>query len=216
MPDFELEGAYLKEHSGAVIAGVDEAGRGPWAGPVVAAAIILDIEALSQDLWETLDDSKKLTAARRETLFDTLHEYGVAIVGVGQADVKEIDSINILNATYRAMARAVDDLDCEVGLALVDGNKVPPLPCDVTPVVKGDGKSLSIAAASVIAKVTRDRLMTELAAAYPGYGWETNMGYGTAKHQAALARLGVTPHHRRSFAPIRAALSAAALKQGFI
>jgi ribonuclease HII len=215
MPDFELERAYLKKHPGAVIAGVDEAGRGPWAGPVMAAAVILDAEKLPSDLCDKLDDSKKLTAPRREVLFAALYESGAAMISIGHADVQEIDSVNILNATYRAMARAVEALNCKVALALVDGDKVPPLPCDTMSVIKGDGKSLSIAAASVIAKVTRDRLMTELAAACPGYGWETNMGYGTAKHQAAIAQLGITPHHRRSFAPIRVALGAAAVRTEF-
>ena len=209
MPDFELEHAHLKKHPGAIIAGIDEAGRGPWAGPVVAAAVILDVTALPLDLREKLDDSKKLTATRRDTLFDALVNCDAATIGVGQASVQEIDDINILNATYRAMARAVEALNTKLDLALIDGNKIPPLPCRATSVVKGDGKSLSIAAASVIAKVTRDRLMKGLAGQCPGYGWETNMGYGTAKHQAALAQLGVTPHHRRSFAPIRAVLALA-------
>jgi ribonuclease HII len=209
MSDFELEQAYLEKHPGAIVAGIDEAGRGPWAGPVVAAATILNIETLPSDLRDKLDDSKKLTARRREILFSALHDSSAAIIGVGQATAQEIDDINILNATYRAMARAVEALRHKVDLALVDGNRIPPLPCRAIPVIKGDGKSLSIAAASVIAKVTRDRLMTGLAGQHPGYGWETNMGYGTAKHQAGLARLGVTQHHRRSFAPIRAALGAA-------
>ncbi len=208
MPDFDLENAYIKTHPGAVVAGVDEAGRGPWAGPVVASAVILNIDELPADLIDGLDDSKKLTALRRDVLFSALHNCGAATIGVGQADVQEIDTLNILKATYRAMERAIDDLGHEVSLALVDGNRAPPLPCAVTTVIKGDGKSLSIAAASVIAKVTRDRHMTGLAAAFPGYGWETNMGYGTAKHQDAIDRLGVTDHHRRSFAPIKAALGA--------
>jgi ribonuclease HII len=209
MPDFELENAHLKKHPSAIIAGIDEAGRGPWAGPVVAAAVILDVKALSLDLHNGLDDSKKLTATRRDELFDTLVNCDAVVIGVGKADVQEIDDINILNATYRAMARAVEALNTDLDLALVDGNRLPPLPCRAIPIVKGDGMSLSIAAASVIAKVTRDRLMKVLADKCPGYGWETNMGYGTAKHQAALARLGVTPHHRRSFAPIRRALESA-------
>jgi ribonuclease HII len=209
MPDFELEQAYLEKHPGAIVAGIDEAGRGPWAGPVVAAATILNVEKLPSNLRDKLDDSKKLTARRREILFSALNDSSAAIIGVGQATAQEIDDINILNATYRAMARAVEALRNKVDLALVDGNKIPPLSCRAMSVIKGDGKSLSIAAASVIAKVTRDRLMTGLAGQHPGYGWETNMGYGTAKHQAGLARLGVTQHHRRSFAPIRAALGAA-------
>lgn len=209
MPDFDLEYDYLKNHPRAIVAGVDEAGRGPWAGPVVASAAVLNIDKLPPDLLSGLDDSKKLTAIRRDALFTALQKCGAATIGVGLADVQEIDTLNILKATYLAMARAIDDLGQQVDLALVDGNRAPPLPCAVTTVIKGDGKSLSIAAASVIAKVTRDRLMAGLAATFPGYGWETNMGYGTAKHQDAIARLGVTVHHRRSFAPIKAALNAA-------
>lgn len=207
MPDFSFEQAVLKNAPGAVIAGVDEAGRGPWAGPVVAGAVILDPTRLPDALRQGLDDSKKLSHARREELYELLRGCDAAVIGVGQADVGEIDSLNILNATFRAMERAVADLGRTVTVALVDGNRAPKLMCDVQTIVKGDGRSLSIAAASVIAKVTRDRLMTELAAAYPGYGWDSNMGYGTAAHQEGLARLGVTQHHRRSFAPIRARLA---------
>jgi ribonuclease HII len=134
-------------------------------------------------------------------------------IGVGRAEVHEIDSLNILNATFRAMERAVAALGRIVTHALVDGNRPPKLSCEIQCIVEGDGKSLSIAAASVIAKVTRDRVMTELAAQHPGYGWETNMGYGTAAHYEGLARLGVTPHHRRSFAPVRATLAGVPAQQ---
>ena len=206
-PSFKFERAVLKRAPGAVIAGVDEAGRGPLAGPVVAAAVILDYKKTPKDLRLGLDDSKKLSAVRREELYGLLCACGAAVIGVGQADVHEIDSINILNATFRAMARAVAALGRSVSVALVDGNRPPPLTCAVETIVEGDGKSLSIAAASVIAKVTRDRLMLNLAAQHPGYGWETNMGYGTAEHCDAIARLGVTLHHRRSFAPVRAQLA---------
>ncbi len=215
MPNFDLEQTQLKKNPSAVIAGIDEAGRGPWAGPVFAAAVILDVDTLPRALRAGLDDSKKLSAQRREKLFDALRGSEAATIGVGHADVTEIDSINILNATYRAMERAVANLGCDITLALVDGNRAPKLPCSVTPVIKGDGKSLSIAAASVIAKVTRDKIMTDLAASFPGYGWETNMGYGTAAHQAGIAKLGVTPHHRRSFAPIKAALNPKGVQQKF-
>ena len=207
MPDFSFEQAVLKKIPGAVIAGVDEAGRGPWAGPVVAGAAILDPARLPEALLRGLDDSKKLSHARREELYALLCGCDAAVIGVGQADVNEIDGLNILNATFRAMERAVAALGRKVTMALVDGNRAPKLTCDVQTIVKGDGKSLSIAAASVIAKVTRDRLMTALAATHPGYGWDSNMGYGTAAHQEGLARLGVTEHHRRSFAPIRARLA---------
>ncbi len=195
MPDFSLE-----EAAGGLVAGVDEAGRGPWAGPVVAGAAILDRAGLSGVLRWGLDDSKKLKRRRREELLKALE--AEARIGVGVADVAEVDSLNILRASLLAMARAVGDLGVVPDLALVDGNRRPNLPCPVVCVVKGDGRSLSIAAASIAAKVTRDRIMADLARAHPGYGWERNSGYGTAEHQAALRRLGVTPHHRRSFAPV--------------
>jgi ribonuclease HII len=182
---------------GATICGVDEAGRGPWAGPVVAAAVVLDRD----DIPPGLNDSKKLTARRRAILFDAIR--GAASVGVGLASVEEIDSLNILRANDLAMGRAIAALQPLPGAALIDGNRVPPgLPCRAQALVGGDGRSLSIAAASIIAKVTRDRIMSELAKAHPGYGWERNQGYGTAEHRAALTRLGVTPLHRRSFRPI--------------
>lgn len=207
MPTFTFERAVLKKSPGAIVAGVDEAGRGPLVGPVFAAAVILDIAKTPKVLVQGLDDSKKLSAARRAELYEILCACG-AVIGVGRADVDEIDSINILNATFRAMERAVAALGQAVTVALVDGNRAPKLPCTVQTIVKGDGKSLSIAAASIVAKVTRDKLMTALAAAHPGYGWETNMGYGTAEHCEAIARLGITPHHRRSFAPVRERLAA--------
>lgn len=186
------------------MAGIDEAGRGPWAGPVVAGAVILDQKTIPRPIAQALDDSKKLSQAKREVLFDPLMHGGWALVGIGMASVAEIDSLNILQATYLAMRRALEALGEMPTLALVDGNRAPKLPCPVQTVIKGDGISLSIASASIVAKVTRDRIMTELARRYPGYGWESNAGYGTAAHQAALARLGVTPEHRRSFAPVAA------------
>lgn len=207
MPDFFLEDGARAEGF-AVIAGIDEAGRGPWAGPVVAAAVILDRAALPAALAGGLDDSKKLSAARRDELFALLP--GFARIGVGRAEVDEIDRLNILQATFLAMTRAAAALDVPPDLALVDGNRPPALACAVRCVAGGDGRSLSIAAASVVAKVTRDRIMTELARRHPGYGWERNAGYGTAEHQAALARLGPTPAHRRSFRPVAALLGGAA------
>ena len=183
-----------------VVTGIDEAGRGPWAGPVVAAAVVLNTQTLSQELIDGLDDSKRLNKKKRELLFALLPAH--ASIGVGMSEPAEIDEINILQATLAAMARAVANLDVQPDHALVDGTQAPSLPCDVTCVVKGDGKSLSIAAASIVAKVTRDRLMAELAERHPGYGWERNAGYGTAEHQAALAALGVTDAHRKSFKPI--------------
>ncbi len=195
MPDFSIE-----RQAGGVVAGIDEAGRGPWAGPVVAAAVILDAQTLPAELRDGLDDSKKLRPARRRALLAMLA--GHARIGVGRAEVAEIDSLNVLRAALLAMERAVDDLGAVPDLALIDGTHAPDLPCPCRCVVKGDGRSLSIAAASVVAKVARDAIMAGLAAECPGYGWERNAGYGTAEHRQALERLGVTPHHRRSFKPI--------------
>ncbi len=193
--------------------GLDEAGRGPWAGPVVAAAAWLDPERCPAELRRGLDDSKRLSPARRAALLELLEHSaarGAAALGLGAAGVAEIDDVNILQATLRAMTRAAADLTARSGrapeAALVDGNRLPELPCPAEAVVGGDGLSLSIAAASILAKVTRDRRMAVLAEAHPGYGWERNQGYGTAEHRAALARLGVTPEHRRSFRPVREAL----------
>ena len=197
MPDFVLERA-----AGGLVAGVDEAGRGPLAGPVVAAAAILDPGAIPAGL----DDSKRLRPARRETLFAALT--ATARIGIGIADIAEIDRLNILGATMLAMQRAVAALPIIPDLALIDGNRTPGLACPARAIVKGDGRSLSIAAASIAAKVTRDRIMADLARQFPGYGWERNAGYGTQEHCAALARLGPTAHHRRSFAPVRAVLAA--------
>ena len=197
MPDFVLE-----RRCSGLVCGIDEAGRGPLAGPVVAAAVILDRHSLPKRLAERLDDSKKLSAAARET-YAALLQGPWAVIGVGAASVAEIDRHNILRATLIAMARAVASLGLTPTLALVDGNVPPKLPCEVETVVGGDGLSLSIAAASVIAKVTRDRLMRRLAERHRGYGWEHNAGYGTQEHLAALAALGPTPHHRMSFAPLR-------------
>ena len=203
MPDFSFEDAARAEGY-AVIAGIDEAGRGPWAGPVVAAAVILDGARLSAELRDGLDDSKKLAPGRRRELFAALADF--AHIGIGRAEVEEIDRLNILRATLLAMGRALGSLPIRPALALVDGNRAPTLPCPVRCVVGGDARSLSIAAASIVAKVSRDAEMAELARRHPGYGWERNAGYGTAVHRAALARLGVTPLHRRSFRPIAALL----------
>jgi ribonuclease HII len=191
------------------VVGVDEAGRGPWAGPVVAAAVWLDPAVLAPALLARLDDSKRLSPTARAEIFRDLAGAGPAAarLGVGRAGVGEIDELNILEASLLAMGRAVADLGTPPDAALVDGNRAPALSCPVETLVRGDSRSLSIAAASIVAKVTRDRRMAELAGRYPGYGWERNQGYGTAEHRAALARLGVTPEHRRSFRPVREALS---------
>jgi ribonuclease HII len=195
-PDFSFEKAIT-----GVVCGIDEVGRGPLAGPVVASAVILP-RRLPAILRKYLDDSKKVPPLRRAELYDIILD--CAEVGIGRAEVDEIDSINILQATFLAMSRALETVRADH--ALVDGNQRPPLPCGVTCIVEGDSKSFSIAAASIVAKVTRDREMERLSAVHPGYGWERNAGYGTAEHLAALRSLGVTPHHRRSFAPVTAAL----------
>ena len=185
----------------AIICGIDEAGRGPWAGPVCAAAVILD----QMRIPAGLNDSKKLTEAKRERLYPEIMR--AAVVGVGLVSAAEIDEINILQATYLAMQRAVAALKGKPTLALIDGNRAPKLFCATQTIIGGDGKSLSIAAASIIAKVTRDRLMIEMDAVYPAYGFARHKGYGTAAHAAALAKYGPCTEHRRSFAPIRVLLS---------
>lgn len=186
---------------GRMVAGVDEAGRGPWAGPVVAAAVVFP----DGEIPEGLNDSKKLSARKREALLERI--MAVGRVGIGEASVQEIDRDNILNASLLAMRRAIAALDVRPDIALIDGKQVPELPCTAHPIVGGDGLSPSISAASIVAKVTRDRIMTELAEIHAGYGWERNFGYGTKEHLTALETHGVTLHHRRSFAPVRALLS---------
>lgn len=191
MPSFDIE----RMHSG-VVAGIDEAGRGPWAGPVVAAAVILNPD----DIPDGLADSKTLTEKRREKLAPLIRE--CAMVGVGVASVAEIDDINILQATFLAMARAEAALATKPDVCIVDGSQKPKLKAKTQMVVKGDAKSLSIAAASIIAKTTRDQMMRELAVQHPFYEWEKNKGYGAPAHKRGLESHGVTPHHRKSFAPI--------------
>jgi ribonuclease HII len=179
------------------IAGVDEVGRGPLAGPVTAAAVVLDLSRLPAGL----NDSKKLTARARDRLDAEL--WLCADVSIGHASVAEIDALNILRASHLAMERALAGLAQPPDYALIDGNMVPRgLALPAQTVIKGDARSVSIAAASIVAKVCRDRLMVDLAQQHPGYGWETNMGYGSKSHMMALQNLGVTPHHRRSFKPI--------------
>lgn len=193
MPSFRYEQAC----TATPVAGIDEAGRGPLAGPVVAAAVILDRGALPRRIARRIDDSKKLEPEERERLFVAIRPY--AEIGVGEASVEEIDRFNILRATFLAMYRALGALPRPPAIALVDGNQAPNLGCPVQTIVGGDGISLSIAAASIVAKVTRDRLMASLDSAYPGYGWITNKGYATEEHRAALLHLGPCPLHRRSF-----------------
>lgn len=196
MPDLSLELRYR----GLRVAGIDEAGRGPLAGPVLAAAVVFRDGGPPPDLVEQLNDSKLLTAAARSALLPLIYEH--AEVGVGSATVDEIDSINILQATFLAMGRALAALGEAPVVALVDGNQAPKLCCPVETVIGGDGRSASIAAASIVAKVMRDTQMIGLAEQHPGYGWERNVGYGTPEHLAALQRLGVSVHHRRSFRPV--------------
>ncbi|WP_238365654.1 ribonuclease HII [Mesobacterium pallidum] len=179
------------------IAGVDEVGRGPLAGPVMAAAVILDLAHLPLGLR----DSKMLTAKSRERLAEEIH--ASAIVSIGEATVDEIDEINILQASHLAMRRAVEGLAIRPDHLLIDGKMIPRgLNLPATPIVKGDARSMSIAAASIVAKIRRDYVMRDLAQHWPGYGWETNAGYPTKSHKAALQNLGVTPHHRRTFKPV--------------
>jgi ribonuclease HII len=196
MPHYIYESRLLKTMPGPVC-GVDEAGRGPLAGPVVAAAVILQRGRIPKGL----NDSKQLTEENREALYPRIMEMAVA-VGVGEASVGEIDLVNIRQATHLAMARAVRALAVAAQFALVDGNDAPALPCRCDTLVKGDGRSVSIAAASIIAKVTRDRLMIRLHDEHPGYNWRANKGYGTPDHYSGLKTHGITVHHRRSFAPI--------------
>lgn len=187
--------------AGGLVAGLDEAGRGPWAGPVVAAAVVFLPGAR---LPAGLDDSKALAPARRAELSEQIR--AIASIGIGIAGVDRIDRDNILAASLWAMAEAFRALALVPAVALVDGNRAPELPCPITTIVGGDGRSPSIAAASIIAKVHRDALMREIGRVYPGYGFERHKGYGTAAHRSALARLGVTPEHRRSFRPVQIAL----------
>ena len=196
MPSFALEKA-----AGGRVAGVDEVGRGPLAGPVVAAAVVFP-NGVPRKLAALLDDSKKLSAEQRLAAFLALRASGKAEIGVGAASVTEIDRLNILRAALLAMVRAVARLPSLPDLALVDGNQPPALACPVRCVIGGDARCLSIAAASIVAKVLRDRAMTRLAVRFPGYGWETNAGYATEFHRAALQRLGATRHHRPAFASV--------------
>ncbi len=196
---FELEEVSLRLHGGP-ICGVDEAGRGPWAGPVVAAAVVLD----PANIPVGIEDSKILNTDAREWLYPRI--LASSQVGVGIADVHRIDRDNILHATMWAMQQAVAGLAVLPRLALIDGNRSPLLKCEARAIIKGDAKCLSIAAASIIAKVTRDRIMISLGLELPGYGFERHKGYGTPEHIGALARLGVTSYHRRSFKPVQLAL----------
>ncbi len=206
-PDFQMEREAAPP--GTRIAGVDEAGRGPLAGPVLAAAVVFP-GGVPAALAAVLDDSKRLTAAAREAAFAALRRAaatGIAEIALGAASAAEIGRLNILGATHLAMARAVGRLPHPPALVLVDGNRAPPLPCPVRCVVGGDGLSLSIAAASILAKVVRDRAMARLDARWPAYGFAAHAGYPTARHRAALRAHGPCPHHRRGFSPVDQALA---------
>lgn len=195
-PDYSYEAAAI-DAGARIVAGVDEVGRGPLAGPVTAAAVVLDLRSIP----DGLNDSKKLTALRRRALYEVIT--ASAEVSIAHASVEEIDSLNILRASHLAMERAVAGLPRRPCMALIDGNMIPRDLCvPARTIIKGDALSLSISAASIIAKVTRDKLMWALAQHYPGYGWETNVGYPSKSHREALQNLGVTPHHRRSFKPV--------------
>ena len=201
-----FEQAYWRRRPGGVLAGVDEVGRGPLAGPVVACAVVIPqaiIAALAHRELAGLTDSKRLTARRREGFATLLRAWPGVRIGIGQAAPDEIDRVNILAATHAAMQRALLALGMPLpDHALIDGLPVPGLPCPSTAIVQGDGRSLLIAGASVVAKVFRDQLMNRLDADYPAYGWAANKGYGTRAHLLALRRHGATPVHRRSFQPV--------------
>ena len=203
MPDFSLEES-LGLSTSAVIIGVDEVGRGPLAGPVTAAAVFVDRQKITLDLSTKIDDSKKIPQKKRATISKQIES--MAIIGMGWASSGEIDQLNILEATMIAMQRAVLSLRKQIisdpDYILIDGNKVPSFDFPSKAIVRGDEKSLSIAAASVVAKSKRDAFMTSLSKLYPCYGWEKNAGYGTREHLVAIERNGITAHHRRSFKPI--------------
>jgi len=199
---FELEAIEL-ELGGGPIAGVDESGRGPLAGPVVAAAVVLNPAFIPNGIA----DCKGLDARARQSVFQAI--VATAQVGIGVASVERIDTDNVLNASLWAMAQAVARLADRPRLVLIDGNKAPHLECTTRAIAQGDAKCLSIAAASIIAKVARDAMMAELARDYPHYGFDRHKGYGTREHHAAIAKHGVTPHHRRSFRPVQLALGLA-------
>lgn len=203
-PDFALEDA----HDGPVC-GIDEAGRAPLAGPVMAACVFAPPEIRGQAFWRDVNDSKQLSKPKREHLAECIR--GVCAFGIASASVEEIDEINIFQASLLAMRRAYEtmtrDFNLTMSLALIDGKFTPQgMVCAAHAIIKGDGKSRSIAAASILAKTARDEIMVTLSREHPGYGWERNAGYPVPEHVEALARLGITPHHRRSFGPVRTTL----------
>ncbi len=201
MPNLDYEISFS-----GIVAGVDEAGRGPWAGPVYAGAAIIYEDKISKSLFKELNDSKKLSHKKRETLFEIIQqENGHGLhYGIGIATAQEIDELNILQATFTAMRRAIEALPQTPDMALIDGNRCPKqFPCPTQYIIKGDSLSSSIALASIVAKVSRDRHMNELAQDFPYYGWDKNAGYGTKIHIEALEKYGICEHHRKSYAPIK-------------
>lgn len=203
MPDFLLE----EQYDSATACGLDEAGRGPLAGPVVAACVYVPHTKKTLPFWNNVNDSKKISAQKREDLFKHIIEH--CHYGIAEVSVTEIDKINILQASLLAMKRSYEQLTPAPSIALIDGNKPPLLSCKMQCVIKGDSKSLSIAAASILAKVTRDNIMKEIDQEFPCYGWYKNAGYGTKQHIKAIKTHGITDYHRKSFAPIRQYLEAA-------
>lgn len=202
-PTFEIENSC----GHTVVYGVDEVGRGPLAGPVVAAAVYIPHEQRHHPVWKEVRDSKQVSDVKREVLFPVIRSQ--SIFGIGMASVYEIDEVNILQATFLAMRRAIEQCAQSPDMVLIDGNRLPKeWPWKAQTVIKGDSKSVSIAAASILAKVTRDKMMRDLAEEFPAYGWGDNAGYGTPAHLDALNRFGATPHHRKSFSPVRNLLAA--------
>jgi len=191
----------IEDEFEGIICGIDEVGRGPLAGPVVAAAVIINRKKAPLDILEQINDSKKLNAKKREYLFYKIQEFSE--VAIGECSVLEIDRINILQASLKAMKKACEKLNIKPNIALIDGNQLPKLNCEMKTIIKGDSKSLSIAAASIIAKHYRDNLMIKIANDFPHYGWERNNGYGTAEHLKAIDSYGITKYHRLTFSPVK-------------
>ena len=207
MPDWNFENKF-----NGYVCGIDEAGRGPWVGPVVAGAVIFLTRDINPEILNNLNDSKKLSAKKREWLYDLLiaeEKSGKLTYGIGLASSAEIDEFNILQATFLAMKRAAEKLKTKPDFALIDGNRLPKnFICKTECIIKGDALSYSISAASILAKVYRDNLMKEMALKYPYYGFEKNAGYGTKQHIEGLKKYGVTPEHRKSYRPIKEFLKA--------
>lgn len=202
MPTWEIENTY-----NGIVCGIDEAGRGPWVGPVVAGAVVFLNKNIEPELLQNLNDSKKLSAAKREKLYDLLlseEKKGKICCGIGMASAQEIDELNILQATFLAMSRAAEKLRIKPQFALIDGNRLPKqFLCQTACYISGDARSYSIAAASILAKVYRDRLLKDLAQKYPFYGFEKNAGYGTKDHIAGIREHGLISEHRKSYKPIK-------------